>query len=103
MEHTYSLLLTHIIFSTKDRIPYLKESVRDPVFGYMSGIAREIGGKDVVVNGESDHVHMLVRLPPALAIAEAIQKIKSNSSKWIHAERLLSRAFGWQPATLPSQ
>jgi putative transposase len=96
MGHTYTQLFTHIVFSTKDRIPYLDESARRSIFAYIAGIARNLGASDVLVNGVADHAHLFLRTPPALAISEAVQKIKSNSSKWIHEERLLPHSFGWQ-------
>jgi REP element-mobilizing transposase RayT len=68
MGHTYTNLLTHIIFSTKNRLPYLREERRDDVFAYIGGIVRELKGTAINVNGAADHVHALVRLPAALAL-----------------------------------
>ena len=96
MGHTYTHLLTHIVFSTKSRIPYLKVGTRAPMFAYMAGIARGIGAIDVLVNGIEDHAHLFGRFPPKVALAEIVQKVKANSSKWAHDERLLPRSFGWQ-------
>jgi REP element-mobilizing transposase RayT len=62
----------------------------------MAGIARGIGCSEVLINGIEDHAHVFLRLPPSLAVAESVQKIKANSSKWIHEERFLPRAFAWQ-------
>ncbi len=96
MGHTYTQLLTHIVFSTKDRIPYLNDSVRNAVFAYIAGIARQLRGADVLVNGAADHAHVFLKMPPVIQTSEAVKKIKANSSKWIHEDRLLSRSFGWQ-------
>jgi putative transposase len=96
MGHTYTNLLTHIIFSTKDRLPYLRTERREDVFAYMGGIVRELKGHAVNVNGPEDHVHMLMRLPAAVAIAKAVEVIKTNSSRWIHERRVLYRTFAWQ-------
>jgi REP-associated tyrosine transposase len=96
MGHTYSQIITHIIFSTQNRIPYLKPELRDRVFRYMAGIAHGIDARDVVINGVADHVHILLTIPPALSVASAVNKIKANSSKWIHEQRLLPPAFAWQ-------
>jgi len=96
MGHTYSQLITHIIFSTQNRIPYLKPELRDRVFRYMAGIAHGIEARDVHINGVSDHVHILMTIPPLLSVADAVKKIKANSSKWIHEQRLLPQAFAWQ-------
>jgi REP element-mobilizing transposase RayT len=96
MGHTYTNLLTHIVFSTKDRLPYLREDRRQDVFAYMGGIVREIGGSALKVNGPADHVHLIVRLPASISVAKALEVIKANSSRWAHQKRVLHRAFAWQ-------
>ncbi len=96
MGHTYTSLLTHIIFSTKDRIAYLREDRRDDVFSYMGGIVRELKGAAINVNGTQDHVHLLVRLPTFLSVAKAVEIVKTNSSRWIHRDRVLHHTFAWQ-------
>ena len=96
MGHTYTHLLTHIIFSTKDRLPYLHAGVKEQVFAYMAGIARQLDCRDVLINGAADHAHMLVRMPPMLRLADAVKEIKACSSKWAHEERVLRRVFAWQ-------
>jgi REP element-mobilizing transposase RayT len=96
MGHTYTNLLTHIIFSTKDRLPYLQEARRNDVFAYLGGIVRELKGTALNIDGTADHVHALVRLPAALAVAKAVEIIKANSSRWIHEHRVLHRTFAWQ-------
>jgi putative transposase len=96
MGHTYTNLLTHIIFSTKDRLPYLQGERRDDVFAYLGGIVRELKGTALNINGAADHVHALVRLPAALAVAKTVEILKANSSRWIHQYRVLHRRFSWQ-------
>ena len=96
MGHTYTNLLTHIVFSTKDRLPYLRTERQDDVFAYMGGIVREMKGSAININGVEDHVHMLVRLPASLATAKAVETVKTNSSRWIHEWRILHRTFAWQ-------
>jgi REP element-mobilizing transposase RayT len=96
MGHTYASLLTHCIFSTKDRAPHLTKQIAPNVFAYMGGIVRSIGGVPLLINGVADHVHMLASLPPTLAIAEAMRVVKANSSKWIHGQWPDQRAFAWQ-------
>jgi putative transposase len=85
MAHTYSQLVTHIIFSTQNRIPYLKSDLRDRLFRYMAGIAHGIHASDILVNGVADHVHILMTIPPALSVATAVNKIKANS---IHHQQI---------------
>jgi len=84
MAHSFANLLTHIIFSTKDRQPLLTPDLRTDLLAYMGGIVRHIHGKLIDSNARPDHVHCLLSLPPALAVAEALRVIKSNSSLWVH-------------------
>jgi REP-associated tyrosine transposase len=87
--HTYTNLLYHIIFSTKNRLPYLQDEARRDVFAYMGGIARTIGAICLIVGGHDDHVHLLSKLPASLAVADFTKKVKANSSRWIHQQRVL--------------
>jgi putative transposase len=96
MGHTYTNLLTHIIFSTKDRLPFLQGDRRNDVFEFIGGIVRELRGAAINVNGPADHVHALIRLPAALALSKAVEIMKTNSSRWIHEHRVLHRTFTWQ-------
>ena len=96
MGHTYTNLLTHVIFSTKDRIKYLRETHRNEVFSYMGGIARNIGAQAVNIGGYDDHVHLLIKASPSLSIADVVRVVKTNSSRWIHATHALNPAFAWQ-------
>jgi REP element-mobilizing transposase RayT len=94
--HTYTRLILHIIFSTKDRIPYLAHDRREEIFAYVGGILRELKCEPLHINAMPDHVHALLRVPPTIAIAEVVQKMKGSSAKWIHDKRSLPRAFAWQ-------
>lgn len=96
MGHTYTNLLAHIIFSTKDRLPYLRCERRHDVFAYMGGIVRGMKAVAININGFEDHVHMLVRLPAATPVAKLVETVKANSSRWAHEDRVLNRTFAWQ-------
>ena len=67
MAHTFANLLTHIIFSTKERLPHIDADLKAQLYPYMVGILRELDSKTSIINGTSDHVHLLVQLPPVLA------------------------------------
>lgn len=96
MAHTFTNLLTHIIFSTKDRLPCIDAQLKPELLAYMGGIVRELEGKAYSINGTADHVHLLVSLPPTLALSDAMRVIKTNSSKWA-GEREARQVFsGWQ-------
>ena len=96
MAHTFTNLLTHIIFSTKDRMPTLEPDLKQRLFPYMGGIFRELGATAHLINGPTDHVHILASIPAKLAPAEIVGTVKSNSSGWIHKEFSAQRLFSWQ-------
>ena len=96
MSRTFTNLLTHLVFSTKDREPFIVPELKPELYAYLGGLARELKGKSYGINGTSDHVHMLVSLPPVVSISEALRFIKSNSSGWVHDKWPKRRAFAWQ-------
>ena len=95
MSRTFTNLLTHLIFSTKDREPMIRADMKDELHAYLGGLTKELKGKAYGINGIDDHVHMLVNLPPNVSVSDAMRFIKANSSKWVH-ERW-KRLFNWQP------
>ena len=93
MAQTLHRILVHVVFSTKDRSPLLREPIRPRLFAYLGGIVRSLGGEPLIVNGVADHVHMLLTLPSTVTLAEAMRKIKAKSSHWM---RQGPRDFAWQ-------
>ncbi len=95
MSHTYTNLLTHVIFSTKDREPLITAALHDDLLAYVGGIVREIGGALRAANARPDHVHLLCSLPPVVALSDALRVVKTNSSRWVHRSRHF-RSFDWR-------
>ena len=96
MAHTYTCLLNHIIFSTKERAPFIDTALRARLFAYMGGIVRELGAVALSINGTTDHVHMLVSMPATIALSDFVSKVKANSSGWVHKTFPQQREFKWQ-------
>ena len=84
MPQSYTRLVYHIIYSTKDREPLITDDIKPDLFKYMGGIFRKLDSVAFAINGMPDHVHILAALPPTEAVADIVGKVKSNSSKWIH-------------------
>jgi putative transposase len=84
MPHSYTNLLNHIVYSTKNRKPFIDSALESRLFPYFGGVVRQLGGKLYVVNGVQDHVHLLAELPPSIAVSDAIGRIKGSSTHWIH-------------------
>ena len=96
MPHSYTAVLVHIVFATKDRNALIDAFLEDRLHPYLGGIIRDLDGKLLAVNGGEDHRHLLISLNPTRAIAEVVRKIKANSSKWVHETFPERSSFGWQ-------
>lgn len=96
MPTTYTNLIYHIVFSTKQRIPLINEEFQEELYRYIGGIIRGEGGVQLEIGGTADHIHILVKLKPVISISELLAKVKANSSKWVNDHKLELRRFGWQ-------
>ncbi len=96
MGHTFSRILLHAIFSTKGRTNRLYRNMRDDLFGYMYGVARNLGVQVIKAGGVDDHVHLLLNVKPVHAPSSIVRDLKSNSSKWIHETYSQLHDFAWQ-------
>ncbi|HEX5397518.1 MAG TPA: IS200/IS605 family transposase [Verrucomicrobiae bacterium] len=86
----------HCVFSTKERRPLITPELRDRLWPFLGGIARQNKMKAIEVGGIEDHVHILLSLPSTMAVAKALQLLKGGSSKWIHETFPEQRLFAWQ-------
>ncbi len=96
MANTYTSLHYHIIFSTKNRAPYIKPAIEQRVWAYIGGIARKHKMTALQVGGIEDHIHALVLASPTHAPSQIAQFLKGDSSKWIHDELPNLHDFAWQ-------
>jgi putative transposase len=96
MPQSLSKVILHIVFSTKNREPWLESSVRARMHAYVAKICRDLGAELVRVGGVADHVHVVTTLPRTISQAELIEQIKKASSKWIKALDVRYRGFFWQ-------
>jgi putative transposase len=92
---SYTSLLYHVVFSTKDRRNLIPSDLQPRVWSYMGGIANKNGFKLLAAGGIENHVHLLLSLPATMSIAKAVQLIKAGSSKWMRGE-MGHKLFTWQ-------
>jgi putative transposase len=95
MAHTYTSILVHVIFSTKERRKQIPEEIQPRLWAYVGGIARTNDFKALAIGGTDDHVHVLLSIPARISVAKAVQLVKGGSSKWMHDE-LERKIFEWQ-------
>jgi REP element-mobilizing transposase RayT len=86
----------HCVWSTRNREAVLIPSVRERLWPYLGGIAREHEIKALAIGGVADHVHVLLSLPSKISTAKAMQLLKGNSSKWLSESFPELRSFSWQ-------
>ena len=86
----------HIVFSTKNRHPFIDQSIKDELHAYLGGICKELGCPVLAVGGVEDHVHILCMLSRNIALSELVGKVKANSSKWIKTKGEQYATFYWQ-------
>jgi REP-associated tyrosine transposase len=91
---SYTNLLYHIVYATKERAPLITKILRPRLHEYLGGTVRGLGGVPIEINGVADHVHLLVRLRPIISVSEFLSKLKSGSSGW--AKRQTAGRFAWQ-------
>ena len=96
MANTYTRLLYHCVWSTKNRDSLIREDIESKIWAYLAGIAQKNNMHALRIGGIENHVHLLIEIPKTLAIAEAIQRLKGGSSSWINDEKLTSTHFNWQ-------
>jgi REP element-mobilizing transposase RayT len=86
----------HCVFSTKERHHLLTPALRQRLWPFLGGIARQNKMKAIEIGGIEDHVHILLSTPSTVSIAKALQLIKGGSSKWVHETFPEHRLFAWQ-------
>lgn len=96
MPQSLSYLLTHIIFSTKDRAPVLDAAVRPALHAYLATVSRNANCECFRVGGMADHVHCAIRLSRTITMAHLIEELKTSSSKWLKTQSPALAAFAWQ-------
>lgn len=86
----------HIVYSTKYRQKLIDSNIEDELYKYLGGIANNLECIPIKIGGYQDHVHILCLLSKKIALATLLEKLKSNSSKWIKTKGEAYRNFYWQ-------
>jgi putative transposase len=96
MPQSLSFVIVHLIFSTKDRNPFLSPEIRESAHSYLAATARKVGCECYRVGGVEDHVHFAIRLSRTITISDLVEKLKTSSSKWIKTQDDCLLKFSWQ-------
>ncbi len=96
MAATLTSILLHITFSTKHREPLIPMTVMPTLFQYMGGICRDMHSPLLHAGGVADHVHLLVSLGKATAVADLMMHAKRATSSWLKNQSTDLTRFAWQ-------
>ena len=96
MPQSFTNLIYHIVFSTKNRQPLITDDVKLRLYDYIGGTIRKQGGIALAINGMSDHIHVLAKLRADKAVSDVLRDLKANSSGWIHEVFPEQKDFSWQ-------
>jgi REP element-mobilizing transposase RayT len=97
MPQSLSAVYLHLVFSTKDREPWLREpSLRAEMHAFLGAVSKQLDCPPVIVGGVEDHVHLLARFGRGMAQAEWVKELKRVSSRWIKERDRQMEDFSWQ-------
>ncbi len=96
MPQSLSLIIVHLVFSTKDRFPFLDDAIRPQLHAYVATSIRTMRCECYRAGGVDDHIHLAIRLARTVSTSELVETIKTASSKWVKEQRPGLGAFGWQ-------
>ena len=96
MANTYTQLYVHYVFAVKDRLCLIHNKWKDKLYSYMTGIIDQQGHKLYIINGMSDHIHILISMNPKQSPSDLMYHLKRSSSLWINQNRLSLGKFSWQ-------
>ena len=96
MGHSYTKLWTHVVFSTKNRDHLILPSFELQLHNHIRAHLIEMGCSTRIINGTTDHLHILFLQNPNKSIAEILKNIKGNSSHWINENNFSTDKFAWQ-------
>jgi REP element-mobilizing transposase RayT len=89
-------LNVHLIFSTKNREPFIDARLAPRLYAYIGGIVRNTKSVPLAIGGIADHIHLLVSLGRQICTSDLVRDVKSNSSGWVHETFPDRAAFAWQ-------
>ena len=86
----------HFVWTTKNRLPLLRDDIRQRIFQHIRDNARAKGIFLDHINGYQEHVHCLISLGTEQTLSWIVKMLKGESSHWINQQELIPQKFQWQ-------
>ena len=96
MSQSLSSILIHLVFSTKNREPFITPEIEPELHPYMAKIFRALKSPSLAIDGTTDHIHILFSLGRVITVADLVEEVKTESSKWIKTKGREFKNFHWQ-------
>ena len=97
MPQSLSQIYIHLVFSTKNRHPFINDDIAGELYPYMAKVLYdECGSPAKAIGGIEDHVHVLFNLSRTITIANVVESVKTSTSKWLKTKGPDLRQFSWQ-------
>jgi REP element-mobilizing transposase RayT len=96
MSQSLANIVVHLVFSTKQRRPLLRDDERSQLHAYITGILKNHDSPLIEINSVCDHIHILFAQSKNHAPAKIVEQVKSSSSVWIKEQHMWYRDFAWQ-------
>ena len=96
MPQSLANILVHLVFSTKERYPFIQPSIESELHRYLAEMCNVCGSPSLSIDGTADHVHLLFSLGRTIAMSDVVEKVKGSSSGWIKGKGSEFRKFAWQ-------
>ena len=93
MPGTYSQIILHVVFSTKQRRLWITPDIQARLYEYVGGIIRAEKGTLHAIGGMPDHLHILLPWRTDGAVSDLMRTVKARSSRWVHETFPDSSAF----------
>ena len=97
MSQSLAKILLHLVFSTKERRPFLKDpALREELHRYLGGILTNLECQPLIIGGVEDHVHLLFAHSRTATVAEVVKELKRGSTIWLKTKAPVLSEFAWQ-------
>ena len=97
MPQSHSNVIVHIVFSTKDRVPFLKDTdIREQMHAELGGTSKTLNCPPIITGGVEDHIHLLARQSRTITLSDWVKELKRVTSIWIKTKGPQFKKFAWQ-------
>jgi putative transposase len=96
MANTFTQIHIQAVFTVQNNDCVIRESWKEELFRYITGIVQNNGHKMLAINAMPDHIHLFFGMRPTQSLSDLMRDIKSDSSKWINEKKFIQAKFSWQ-------